>query len=344
MLRNAARTLRYSCTTTAMMQQPQQARRLSAPAGYETATLATESSAPVGALAIALEGVHIYTGLPWWGSIVAVTAAMRTVLLPLTAMQMRNATNMAKARPEIERLVERAKRSGNQGDPDAAMRYRNELAEVWRKYRCHPVKGLAPGIAQIPLFASFFYAIRGMSSLESFQHGGIWFFEDLSSPATDPYCALPVASSLLMAGAVELGGPEGQAMTKNMKWAMRGISALLVPLTATFPKGLFVYWITTNVISVATTLSFQRMPLFRRMIGAPPKQSISATSPAAATMTPSSGSAQVAPSTDRLLPNKPAAYKSASANPGTIRAKQGSDTQKGNGGKKKSKGKRRRKK
>ena len=281
------------------------ARALTAPQGFETAALASASSTPTAALAVALEGVHVQTGLPWWGSIVALTGAMRTLLLPLTAMQMRNAVNMSRAKPEIERLAERAKRSSMTGDPDDASRYRTELAQVWRRHNCHPIKGLAPALAQMPLFISFFYAVRGMSEVDSFRHGGAWFFEDLSSPATDPFFALPIISSLLMLGAVELGGPEGGALTRNMRWGMRGLSVALVPLTASFPKGLFVYWISTNFISIVTTVLFQRAPLFRRLIGAPPKQSISDFPPTAV--------ASSSPSPDQLLQHRPKVQAAAQA-------------------------------
>lgn len=227
-------------------------------------------------------------------------------LLPLTAVQMKNAANMERAKPEVQQLVERTKSENVKGDQEAAMRYRRELANIWKRHQCHPLKGLLPGLAQVPVFMSFFYAVRDMAQLDSFRNGGALFFEDLASPSTDPYYALPIISSSLMIATVELGGPDGATMSRRARLFMRGFAGLLVPLTATLPKGLFVYWITTNVASVFTTLAFQRLPLFRRLIGAPARGSSPSSSASSG-----SESASSLPTSEQLLANRPSVSSSA---------------------------------
>ena len=37
------------------------------------------------------------------------------------------------------------------------------MAEVWKKYNCHPLKSLMPPLAQAPIFIGFFGALRSMS-------------------------------------------------------------------------------------------------------------------------------------------------------------------------------------
>ena len=37
------------------------------------------------------------------------------------------------------------------------------MADVWRKYDCHPLKSLLPPLAQAPVFIGFFGALRSMA-------------------------------------------------------------------------------------------------------------------------------------------------------------------------------------
>ncbi len=42
---------------------------------------------------------------------------------------------------------------------------------------------------------------------------------------------------------------ETQAKQKTMKNVMRGLAALMVPLTASFPVAIFAYWIPSNIFT-----------------------------------------------------------------------------------------------
>ena len=59
-------------------------------------------------------------------------------------------------------------------------------------------------LAQLPLFISFFFAIRGMSYLpvESFKTGGYLWFQDLT--LYDPYFVLPFICSFSMLASIEV--------------------------------------------------------------------------------------------------------------------------------------------
>ena len=62
---------------------------------------------------------------------------------------------------------------------------------------------LAP-LVQIPLFVSFFLALRKMAYLpvDSFKTGGYLWFQDLT--AFDPYFVLPVICSFSMLASIEV--------------------------------------------------------------------------------------------------------------------------------------------
>ena len=52
------------------------------------------------------------------------------------------------------------------------------------------------------------------------------------------------------------------------KWGLRALSVALIPMTAGFSKGVFVYWITTNMFSLGQTLAF-KVPLIKKIVAIP---------------------------------------------------------------------------
>jgi YidC/Oxa1 family membrane protein insertase len=56
-----------------------------------------------------VELLHQTTGLPYWATIVGITFALRTMLLPVAFKAMRNSARMANMKPELEILQERMK-------------------------------------------------------------------------------------------------------------------------------------------------------------------------------------------------------------------------------------------
>jgi membrane protein insertase Oxa1/YidC/SpoIIIJ len=54
-----------------------------------------------------------------------------------------------------------------------------------------------------------------------------------------------------------------------MKTFMKGIAVLMVPATAWFQSGVFVYWISTNCIGITQTMILRQPPI-RALVGMPP--------------------------------------------------------------------------
>ena len=127
---------------------------------------------------------------------------------------------------------------------------------------------LAPLLFQAPVFISFYFAISRMAEgLPSMRDGGFAWFQDLS--IADPTFALPIISSLTFLAAVEFA-PQNPAVKSSQremtKWGLRALGVAMVPLTASFPSGVFVYWITSNVFSFAQTVLL-RVPFAKRAMG-----------------------------------------------------------------------------
>ena len=235
--------------------------------GGEVAAIAGDSWYTTSALMYAIEYFHVAHGMEWWAAIVATTVAMRVAALPLTVMQQKNAARMHLAKPEIEAINKLAQTHSQ--DKEALERYQGEIWKIWQKYDCNPVKMFAPLFVQAPVFISFFIAIQRMSAgVPSFATGGDLWFADLS--AADATYALPLLSSLTFLASVETNPPSGSDpnAAPGMKWGMRALAAVMIPLTASFPQGVFVYWVTTNCFSLAQAIAL-RAPVLKTLAGIP---------------------------------------------------------------------------
>ncbi len=89
-------------------------------------------------------------------AIILLTVAVRLVLFPLTAKQMRSMQGMSRIQPELKRLQAEHK--------DDRMKLQEEMTALYRREGINPVGGCLPLVLQIPVFIGLFNVIRGLSS------------------------------------------------------------------------------------------------------------------------------------------------------------------------------------
>lgn len=246
----------------------------------EVAAAAADCSAPTAALQHLIDFVHTQGGLPWWLSIAATTVGIRVMVLPVLVWQMKATARLTLMRPELERITNTIKESGY--DPKVTEVNQKRMKELFAQHNTNPFMPLMGAFVQAPLFISFFFAIRNMAErVPSFKEGGALWFTDLTT--ADPYFILPIMSGLFTLATIELGamdGMQGQPMIGKMKMFFRGFAVLIVPLTASFPKALFCYWLTTNVCSLIQT-TVLRQPAVKRTLGIPETAHLAPVTPAA---------------------------------------------------------------
>lgn len=246
-------------------------------AASEVADIASSVWSTTAGLMYFIEYFHLAHDMEWWAAIMATTAIMRVFVMPFMIMQQRVAARMHIAKPEIEALNARIKGLG--GDQEAMGNAQKEVFEIWKKHNCNPAYMMLPIAVQAPLFISFYFAISEMAKgVPSFAAGGPdWPLGPISMTdltAADPTYIMPLLSSATFLATVELGGagnPEtaGAAQQTMMtKWGLRGLAVALVPMTAGFSKGVFVYWITTNGWSLLQTLAF-KVPVIKKIVAIP---------------------------------------------------------------------------
>lgn len=200
----------------------------------------------VNVLGAVLEFFHFNVGAEWWLSIAMLTVVVRTLLFPLTVKQVKNMRAMQDLKPEMDKI--RAKYQNNK------QKQQEELMKLYQDRSVNPLGGCLPILVQMPVFIGIFYVIRqfggvpGQSApvFESFREGGILWFQDLSH--RDPTLLLPIISAATMLAATEI---TSKNMEPQQRWMMRLLPLVVTVFLWKFPAGLFVYWITSNLVTLA---------------------------------------------------------------------------------------------
>ena len=115
-------------------------------------------------------------------------------MFPLVVHLQKNAARISMAQPEImtstEKLQEFRKTGDNVGLAQEAVR----MQAIYRKYGCHPLKLFTMPLVQMPVFISFFMALREMARapVASMTTGGALWFSNLTVP--DPFYVLPLVA------------------------------------------------------------------------------------------------------------------------------------------------------
>ena len=170
----------------------------------DLASLGLCANTPVGLLQYMIESIHIQASLPWWGAIVASTFILRIVIFPVVMKIQKNGVLMNNINPEIHKLMKRQREYKQMGNKALADQYSHKIWSVYQKHNCNPLKMAVMPLIQLPLFLSFFIAIRRMAAVpvESMKTGGVFWFTDLTVP--DPYYVLPVLACGSFVASIEV--------------------------------------------------------------------------------------------------------------------------------------------
>ena len=266
---------------------------------------------------------HDQVGVGWGLSIILLTMVVRLVLLPLTIKQFRSMQSMARLAPEIKALQQKYK--------DDKQRQQQEMMAFYKEHQVNPFGSCLPLLLQMPFFISLFYLLQkdlkveicgdqlrergilgpGEQVLDDDKLGDIacdevapgsaefLFIPDITNKATGSvlvilivlYIGSQLASSVLMAVSAD----------RNQRLLMIGLPFLFTTFIISFPAGLIVYWITTNLWTVG------QQYIIRKRMGPmmPPKVATAGASAATVADRPAKGRRGKGGDADPPPPPKP---------------------------------------
>jgi YidC/Oxa1 family membrane protein insertase len=231
-----------------------------------------------------LEWIHSAIGLPWAWAIIVLTILVRIALVPLTVKQIRSMQHLQQHAPELKAIQQKYK-----GD---RQRMNEEVMKFYRENQINPAASCLPILVQIPIFISLYYVLRDFErdvfpKYPGSDLGWLNVVPNITDNITDHWSGwllvtIYVASQLASILFTPMPDP-------RQKWIMVALPFIFILfiVNATFPVGLLLYWVTTNLWTVGQGIVTRRM--FPKP--APPPKRSSRTPPKAAAEPPGDGAA-----------------------------------------------------
>jgi YidC/Oxa1 family membrane protein insertase len=206
---------------------------------------------------------HDSVGLSWGGAIIALTVAMRTLLIPLTYKQLKGMRAMQALQPQLQEIKEKFKND--------KQRMQQEMMRFYKENKVNPFASCVPLLAQLPVFITLFYVLQHdlrfdicgqTAKVCSEVPPGGWgesflFINDLTAKATG---AELVALLILYVGTQLVSGMVmALSADKSQRTLMMVLPFIFVPFIISFPAGLVLYWITTNIWTIGQQFAIKKL-------------------------------------------------------------------------------------
>ncbi len=202
-----------------------------------------------------LAGLGLGSNWTWGLAIIGVTIIVRLILFPLTWRQYKSAQQMQLIQPQIKELQKKYKNDRG--------KLQEETMKLYSEHRVNPFASCLPLILQLPVFIALYATIAGKGPLDAPQYqesvqalsqAAFLWIPELGKP--DPTYIL-----LILYVATQMISTELMVATQSdqtQKWIMRAMPIMFVLFLFSFPSGLFVYWVTTNVWTIGQQLVIRR--------------------------------------------------------------------------------------
>jgi YidC/Oxa1 family membrane protein insertase len=184
--------------------------------------------------------LHDDVGFGWGVAIIALTFITRIAILPLSIKQIRSMRSLQAYQPQIKELQEKYK--------DDRQRMQREMMQFYQENQINPLSSCFPLLLQLPVFLALFYLLRGddfRADVMASPPEGWLFISDLTAKATGAELIVLIVlfiGTQLGAGLVMMATAD-----RTQRMIMFGLPLIIVPFIVSFPSGLVLYWITTNV-------------------------------------------------------------------------------------------------
>jgi YidC/Oxa1 family membrane protein insertase len=181
-----------------------------------------------------LKFLYKITGNYGW-AIVLLSILIRIPFTPLIAKGQKSMKKLQELQPRLEEIRRKYK-----NDPK---RLQMETMELYKRYKVNPFGGCLPILIQLPVFFALYKVLAIAIELRGAPF--MLWIKDLSQK--DPYYVLPVLMGATMIIQQVITPTGGDPRQKRLMLFMSGFFTLLF---LSFPSGLVLYWLTTNILGI----------------------------------------------------------------------------------------------
>jgi YidC/Oxa1 family membrane protein insertase len=189
----------------------------------------------------------------WGMAIILSTVFIRLLMWPLTAKASKSAKQMAKLAEPMKEIREKYK--------DNPQKLQKETLKLYQEYKINPLAGCLPIFIQMPIFIAYYYMLRSASEL---RFAPFLWIPDLSMPdtimhiASFPLNVMPILYLISMVFQMKL--TPTPSMDATQAKFMRLMPVFFMFIMYNFSSGLFLYWTTSNLMSIIQQVLTNRKP------------------------------------------------------------------------------------
>jgi YidC/Oxa1 family membrane protein insertase len=219
-----------------------------------------------------LEWLHTTLGFTWAWSIVVLTITVRMLLVPLTVKQIHSMQRMQQHLPEMKAIQKRYK--------DDKKKQNEELMKFYRENQINPAASCLPIIPQIPIFFALYFVLRGFEreifpKYPQSELGWLGFVPDITTNITAHWSGYVLLAVYLASQVASTWFMPAQSRSQRIIFLVLPFVFILFILNppggTTFPVGLLIYWMTTNLWTVGQGIVTRG--LRQQTVAPPPKRS-----------------------------------------------------------------------
>ena len=199
-------------------------------------------------------------------ALIIITIIIRLILYPLTNKTAMQSENLAKAKPELDRLE---KKYAGKNDQDSMMKKSQEMMLIYKKYNINPLSSCLFAFIQIPLLIAFYEA---MNRLPAIFEGKFLHIVDLgktaSSAFTDVingasalnllYILLPIIVTLVTHFSFKLNKTATETNDNMMKFMPIYMVGIIGFSSIFISTAICLYWITNSTFTIVQNLIVKR--------------------------------------------------------------------------------------
>ena len=203
-----------------------------------------------------LTWLHETGGLTWAWSIVALTVIVRILLVPVAIRQIHSMQSLQMHAPEMKAIQQRYKND--------RQKQSEELMKFYKENKINPYASCLPLVFQIPVFISLYYTLRhfekDVASLPQYAGDSLnWIgLVDITEPTKDGwgpvliavYVASQLTSTYLMSTSMQ---------SQAQRIMIMVLPIVFLPFILSFPSGLMIYWLTTNLWTTGQGIVTRRL-------------------------------------------------------------------------------------
>jgi len=194
----------------------------------------------------------VMMGIPSYGiAIILLTAVIKMLLYPLTVKQVKSMKAAQDLQPQIKALQEKYK--------DNKEKLQAEIASLYKSSGVNPLAGCLPLLIQMPILIAIFFAIREYAYVGPTSF--VWLPNlskgtSLSDPS-DPYFIIPLLCALTTYVQQKQTTTD---MSQQNRMMLMFMPVFIGYITITFPAGLGVYWVVSNLVQILQQWWMYRKP------------------------------------------------------------------------------------